>query len=101
VAITGVACQAVQVWLITAPAMSVSREYQGRKSATRSSTPHPAGTSCAACGRVRSTVRVWALDSMAATLGRQAAATAAPAGSSKPVAASSRMLSMASVAGER
>ena len=25
VAITGVACQAVQVWLITAPAMSVSR----------------------------------------------------------------------------
>ena len=102
-AITGSACQAVQVWVITAPAMSVSRLYHGRKSATRSSTPPAAPISSPARGRVRSAawMRVRVLDSMKATLGRQAAATAVPEGSSNPVATSARIPSIASVAGER
>ena len=70
---------------MTAPAMSVSREYHGRKSETRSSTP-PAGA-----------IRSLALP--AGSLPRcQAAATAVPEGSSNPAATSSRMPSIASVA---
>ena len=77
---------------MTAPAMSVSRLYQVRNSETISSSPQAAATSSPTCGR---------FDSMAATLGRQAAATAAPVGSSKSAAASRRISSIASVAGER
>jgi hypothetical protein len=44
--------------------MSVSREYHGRNSATSNSPPPAGAIRSLALGRVRSTVRVWTVDSM-------------------------------------
>ena len=95
VAITGIACQAVQVWLMTAPAMSVSREYHGRKSETRSSTRRP-GRSDRRGGRARRCG--WARLTATRPSG---GGNRGAGGQLEPAATSSRMPSIASVAGER
>lgn len=88
---TAIDCHALCVDLASAPATVTSRLYQGMNSDSASTSPP--STASTPHSRGQPVIEL--------SLRAQAAATAAPDGSSKRAATSSRMPSIASVAGER